>query len=206
VTAALALLAGLAVAAERPEHPTAALVGGGSAPGHWDAGASVGYPWQTTRLQVGLSGGWTPMVEVESALFTRNRPAVGVGLRWIDRSWRVTGEALAGWLLQSGTLARRGPSGELRVRASRAKGGVLPYLHLGSQHALLVDRTIVDTARGDEVTHALDHEWTLTGGLGCGFAIGRRWGLDLGLDLPWVDVPTVSIPGLHLGVQFGGGR
>lgn len=204
--AALVLLSGLATAADRPEHPTAALLGGGSAPGHWNAGASVGYPWQTTRLQVGLEGGWTPMVEVESALFTRTRPALGVGLRWIDRSWRVTGEVLAGWLLQTGTLARRGPSGELRIRASRAKGVVLPYAHAGTQHALLVNRTIVDTAQGDEVTRDLAHEWTLTGGFGCGFAIGERWGLDLGLDLPWVNVPNISIPGMHLGVQFGGGR
>lgn len=202
----LALWMSVAVAAERPAHPTAANLLGGSEVEHWDAAVSAGFPWLSARAQVGLPGGWTPLVEVQSALATRWQPAAGVGLRWVDRRWRVTGEALAGWLFQSGVLARKGPSAELRIKAGRAVGVLQPYAHAGTRHTLLWTKTTVDTVAGAEVSWQAGHEWTLTGGLGLGIAAGPSWGLDLGLDLPWVGVPTVSIPGVHLGAQFGGGR
>ena len=202
----LSMAVGLALAVERPDAPTAAVLTGGSAPGQWDASVSAGFPWFTARGQVGLKGGWTPIVEVQSALWTRWQPSAGVGLRWVDQRWRVSGEVLGGWLVQTGTLARRGPSGELRLKAGRAAGLWQPYLHAGSKHTLLMTRIRTDTADGDEVRWRAGHEWTLTGGVGTGIAVGRTWGLDVGMDLPWVGVPTLSIPGLHLGVVFGGGR
>ena len=46
------------------------------------------------------------------------------------------------------------------------------------------------------------HEWTLTGGLGLGIAAGPSWGLDWASTCRgWAS--TVSIPGVHLGAQFG---
>jgi hypothetical protein len=169
-------------------------------------GLSVGYPWTRLRVQRGLEGGWTPFVETDTALFTRWRPAVGVSLPWIDRRWRLSGEVTLGWLEQTGTLSERGPSGSLGLRMGRTRGRVVPYLHAGSEHTLLVDRVVVDTAQGDEVSHTARHAWTLTGALGLGVNLGKGWGMDVGLDLPWVDVPKPSIPGIHLGVQYGGGR
>lgn len=186
--------------------PTAAVLTGGSPNGRWDAGLSVGYPWTRLRVQRGVRGGLTPFIETDTALFTRWRPAVGVSLPWVDRDWRLSGEVTAGWLAQTGTLSEQGPSGSLGLRFGRTFGRVLPYLHAGSEHTLLVDRVIIDTAQGELVEDTARHAWTLTGALGVGVNIGRGWGLDVGLDLPWVDVPRVSIPGVHLGVQYGGGR
>lgn len=184
---------------------TGAVLTGGSAPGAWDVGAAVGFPWTRMRAQWGRSGGWTPLVEVDTALFSRWRPAVGVSLPWADGAWRVSGEVTAGWLEQTGTLSQRGPSASLGLRTGRALGRVLPYLHLGTEHTLLVDRLVVDTAEGDRTQDTVRHAWTLTGAVGVGIAISSRWGLDLGLDLPWVEPPRPSLPGLHLGVQLGGG-
>ncbi len=182
-----------------------AVLTGGSAPGSWDAGVAVGFPWTRMRLQRGLSGGWTPFVETDTALFTRWRPAVGVSLPWVDGTWRVSGEVTAGWLEQTGTLSQRGPSASLGLRTGRALGRVLPYLHLGTEHTLLVDRVVIDTASGEVVEDTAGHAWTLTGAFGVGIALSERWGLDLGIDLPWVEPPRPSLPGLHLGLQVGGG-
>lgn len=195
-----------ALSIARIESPTAAVLTGGSPRGRWDAGLAVGYPWTRLRVQRGLAGGWTPFVETDTALFTRWRPAVGVTLPWVDRTWRLSGEATLGWLEQTGTLSQRGPSGSLGMRFGKQYGRLLPYLHAGSEHTLLVDRVVIDTAQGDIVEDSARHAWTLTGALGLGVVLGKGWGLDVGLDLPWVDVPSVSIPGLHVGVQYGGGR
>lgn len=187
-----------------PRSPTASVLTGGSPDGRWDAGLSVGYPWTRLRVQRGLPGGWTPFVETDTALLTRWRPAVGVSLPWVDRHWRISGEATAGWLVQTGTLAESGPSASLGLRMGRAHGRVLPYLHAGSEHTVIVDRVVTSLAGGAErIDDTARHAWTLTGALGVGLALGRSWGLDLGLDLPWVDVPKVSIPGVHLGLQLG---
>lgn len=204
----LLALAGVALASDPAwsASPTSAVLTGASAPGQWDAGVALGYPWTRVRVQRGLEGGWTPFVEADTALFTRWRPAVGVSLPWIDRRWRLSGEATLAWLEQTGTLAERGPSGSLAVRLGRARGRVVPYLHAGTEHALLVDRVRVDTADGVVVEDTTRHAWTLTGAMGLGVALGPSWGLDVGLDLPWVDVPKPSIPGVHLALQLGGGR
>lgn len=202
--AAATAQAGVYGAEDKQGHPTRALLLGGSGEGHVNLGASGGTPWSTAAVHVGLAGGWTPLVEVQSAKFKRHQPALGVGKRWVDRRWRLTGEALAGWTLQGEPLPFRGPAAELRVKGGRAVGRVLPYLHLGVRGSRTVDR-VVDT-EGETLRQSARWETTLTGALGMGVLLSDRVGLDLGLDLPWVDVPKPSIPGAHLGVQVGLGR
>ena len=207
--AALLLGMGLAQAVDwsapvKQGHPTRALLLGGSGEGHWNAGGSVGYPWVTATTHVGLAGGWTPLVELQGASFARWQPAVGVGKRWIDRAWRVTGEGVVGWTLQGEPIPFRGPAAELRVKGGRAVGRFVPYLHLGWRSSRTVDH--VEDTTGTVLRESPRWETTLTGALGTGFVLTDRVGLDIGLDLPWVNVPNPSIPGLHLGVQGGWGR
>jgi hypothetical protein len=153
---------------------------------------------------MGLRQGWTPLVELQTARFRRVQPALGVGKRWIDQKWRVSGEGTLGWTLQGEPIPFRGPAAELRVKGGRAVGRFVPYMHLGIRSSRTEDR-VEDTA-GDVLRESVRWETTLTGALGTGFLLTDRVGLDVGLDLPWVDVPAPSIPGIHLGVQGGWGR
>jgi len=206
---ALVLGVGLAQAVDwqapiKQGHPTRALLLGGAGEGHWNAGASVGSPWVTAQAQVGLPGGWTPIAEVQGASLARWQPGLGVGKRWIDRDWRLTGEGVVGWTLQGEPIPFRGPAAELRMKGGRAVGRFVPYLHLGVRGSRTVDHT--EDTTGTVLRSSPRWETTFTGALGTGFVLGDRVGLDLGIDLPWVNVPAVSIPGVHLGVQAGWGR
>lgn len=182
------------------------LVGGGSRRGDWAVELSAGFPWQRLRGQLGVGWGLTPIVELDSVLGRRFRPALGLGLRWLDRPHaRITGEVLLGWDWQlTPELSRRGPNGELRVRMAFPVRRVAPYLVLGTRHTLLMDRTTVVAAGGDERSWSARQAWTLWGSLGLAIAINDHVGLDLGLDFPWVDPPTPSIPGAHVGLILGG--
>ena len=82
---------------DKQGHATRAVLLGGSGEGHWNAGGSVGAPWTTATVHYGLRGGWTPLAEIQTASFARWQPAIGVGKRWIDQRWRVTGEGTLGW-------------------------------------------------------------------------------------------------------------
>lgn len=184
------------------------LVGGGSRRGDWAVELSAGFPWQRVRAQLGVGRGLTPLVELDSVLGRRFRPAAGLGLRWIDRPHaRLTGEVLLGWDWQlTPELSKRGPNGELRLRLAFPFRRVAPYLVLATRHTLLMDRTTVTTAAGDEVSWSARHAWILWGQLGLAVAINEHVGLDLGVDLPWVEPPAFSIPGFHVGVILGGWR
>ena len=189
---------------DKQGHATRAVLLGGSGEGHWNAGGSVGAPWTTATVHYGLRGGWTPLAEIQAASFARWQPAIGVGKRWIDQRWRVTGEGTLGWTLQGDPIPFRGPAAELRVKGGRAVGRFVPYLHLGMRSSRTKDR--VETVSGEILREEARWETTLTGALGTGFLLTDQVGLDLGLDLPWVNVPNPSIPGIHLGVQAGWGR
>jgi hypothetical protein len=189
---------------DKQGHPTRAVLLGGSGDGQSNAALSAGTPWTTATLHHGLRGGWTPLVEVQTASFARWQPAVGVGKRWLDRRWRITGEGTLGWTLQGDPIPFRGPAAELRVKGGRAVGRFAPYLHLGVRGSRTEDRT--ETVSGEVLRASARWETTLTGALGTGFLLTDRWGLDAGLDLPWVNVPNPSIPGIHLGVHTGWGR
>jgi len=185
-------------------HPTRALLLGGSGEGHWNAGLSVGSPWVTATTQVGLRGGWTPIVEVQSASFARWQPAVGVGKRWIDRSWRLTGESVLGWTLQGEPVPFRGPAAELRMKGGRAVGRFVPYAHVGLRSSRTIDHT--EDTSGEVLRSSIRWETSFSGAVGTGLALGDRIGVDVGADLPWIDVPNPSLPGLHVGVHGGWGR
>ncbi len=181
---------------------------GVSSEGRWQASATAGYPWWGVRLQLGLRHGLSPVVEVQTALARRWRPAAGLSMLWVNLPrLRIGGEALFGWLFQAGELSRRGPNAELRVRVAVPLRRLAPYVMLGSQHTLLADRTTIVRPGGEERSWSLRGEWTGWGTVGLAIPITTRVGLDLGVDLTWVDAPeTIAIPGGHGGIIIGGFR
>lgn len=184
------------------------IVGTGArARGGWAAGLQLGWPWFGLRAQVGVASRLAVLLEVETALAQRWRPAVGLSLRWVDRPHvRLGGEVLLGWLAQGEPLVRRGPSGELRMRLAFPVGRVAPYLSLGTQHTALPDRTRVIGANGTDTQWSARHEWTPRASVGLAIVCTRHVAIDLGVDLAWVDAPrTIALPGFHLGALFGGG-
>ena len=187
--------------------PVDLVSGGARRRGAWAAGVQLGYPWFGVRAQVGVVPRLAILADLETALAQRWRPAIGIGLRWVDRPhFRLGGELLLGWLFQGEPLDRRGPNAEARVRLAVPVGRVAPYLTLGTQHTIMPDRTRIIRESGTTTDWSARHEWTLRASLGLVVVITRRVGIDLGIDLAWVDAPrSVGIPGLHLGVQFGGG-
>ncbi|MGB1276263.1 MAG: hypothetical protein ACPG77_10990, partial [Nannocystaceae bacterium] len=184
------------------------IVGGGSRKGTWAGAVQAGYPWQALRFQYGVHRTLTTLVEMDTALFRRFRPAVGLGLRWVDRPRvRLTGDILLGWLIQTGELDRRGPNGELRLHLAFPSGRVAPYLTLATRHTLLFDLTQIVTPNGVDTSWGVRHEWTPWATLGMAIAINQNIGVELGIDWPWVGAPMgISIPGFHASVLFGGGR
>lgn len=184
------------------------LATGNSRRGEWALELSAGFPWQRLRVQGGLGHRLSLAAELDSALGRRLRPALGLSLRWVDRPHvRLSGELLLGWQwVLTPELAARGPSGELRMRLAFPIRRVAPYLVLGSRHTLLPDRTTIVDAEGTRVDWSVRHRWTGWGSAGLVVALGQHVGLDFGLDFPWVDAPTPSIPGVHLGLVIGGWR
>lgn len=181
------------------------LAGGGGRPGDWAVELSGGWPWTRARAQLSLVHGLTPIVEFETALGRRFRPALGLGLRWVDLPHvRLSGEVLLAWLfVPVAELPKRGPQGELRVRLAFPVRRVAPYLTLGTRHAVFTDRTSIERATGTEVTRSYRHNWTGWASVGLVVAITDRVGIELGVDYPWVDYPTIPIPGFHGGIMFG---
>ncbi len=181
-------------------------IAGGAPKGVWTVGLQGGYPWQTLRGQVGIGKGLAPIVELETALFRRWRPSVGLSIASVNvPRFRLSGEVLFGWLVQLGAAKRLGPQGILRLRFTLPLGRAAPYLVLGTRHALLTDRSTVIRADGTETTRKIRHNWTGWATLGVAIALTDSIGIDIGLDWPWVDAPSVSIPGIHAGFWIGGG-
>ncbi|PRP90436.1 hypothetical protein ENSA5_65280 [Enhygromyxa salina] len=181
------------------------LVGGGGRPGDWAVELSGGWPWQRLRAQMSFAHGLTPLVELETALGRRWRPAVGLGLRWVDRPHvRLSGEVLFAWLFVTPeAVAKRGPQGELRLRLAFPVRRVAPYLTLGSRSTALVDRRRIEGATGIETSRSARHNWTGWATVGLAIAITEQVGVELGVDYPWVDYPTIPIPGFHAGLLLG---
>ncbi len=204
----MALLAGPSHGAP-PDSAAFDVVGGGSARGAWAVGLQGGWPWFEARAQVGLAKGWTPLLEVESALFRRWHASVGISRRMLDHPRRrITLEALLGWQVQTGVLAQRGPSGVFRMRALGLLGRVSPWVTLGGRHTLLFDRT--RTLRAEGTTTRFGARYRFSPQISTGLVVGLTpsVGVDVGIDWHFVDVQTtaVSLPGIHLGLQLGAGR
>lgn len=181
------------------------VMGGGSREGHWATGIQAGFPWQAVHVQYGLKDGWTPFVEVDSALLRRTQPSIGMALRWVDKPrFRLTGEALVGWQHQAGILPHSGPSLALRLRAAWVGRHILPYTAWTTRHTLLIDQTVLETASGSESTLTAQHRWDALAVVGMVIALGPQVGLELGLEYPYIDGSAVTLPGFHLGLQFGG--
>lgn len=206
------LQAGVSFAADPPKvelnRGITDAVAGAPARGDYVLSLQGGWAFSALRAQVGMTKRLALIGELESVLLLRNRPMLGVGMRWIDKpGFRMTGEALVGWLFQNSEEIRRGPNAELRVKMAVPLRRAVPYLVLGTRHALLPDLTTIERASGTDWYWTARHEWTPWATLGVGVAITRAWGLDLGINYGWVDAPnTIALPGFHLGLHYGGGR
>ncbi|HMY57163.1 MAG TPA: hypothetical protein PK472_02850 [Pseudomonadota bacterium] len=181
---------------------------GGPQKGMWGVSVQAGYPWFSLRTMYGVGHRLAPLFELETALGRRFTTSLGLSLAWVNRPhFRLSGEVLLGWMLQEGELARRGPSGELRLRAAFSVGRLIPYLVLGTRHAILPSRTQIERESGVDTTWTVRHEWTPWGTLGLGIRATTSLGVDVAIDYGWVDAPgSVAIPGAHVGLHFGGGR
>lgn len=180
------------------------VVGGGSKPYVWGIRLQGGYPWQALQVQVGLPGGLTPLVEIDTALFARTRPSVGLALRWLDiQNFRITGEVLLGWDIQVGDIAFQGPSIALRFRMMVYWSRVAIYLRLDTRHTFLFNQTVLDTNSGKQVTPSVEHRWSPWGGIGVAIRLFKNVSLDLEMVYPWIDAPAIGIPGFHAGLHVG---
>ena len=97
-----------------------------------------------------------------------------------------------------------GPSFEHRVHLSRSKGKVRPWLLLGGKHSFGYLRTEIETSTETLREDELQHELTFTGGMGVSMALSNGIALGVGLDIPWVDYPNISLPGAHLSLSYRG--
>lgn len=192
----------------RVGNPVADQLGGGADAGRWSVAVSGGWAWSALRGQYGFGSRLAALAQVETALGFRFQPAGGLGVRLLSHKHaRIAAEGLFGWLFQLGELEKRGPTLEARVRFAFPAGRVVPYVLLGTRHAILSDRTSIERASGSTSKYTVRHEWTPWLGAGLGAVITKNVGLELGLDYGWVDAPeTVVIPGFHLAVLVGGGR
>ena len=65
-------------------------------------------------------------------------------------------------------------------------------------------RTEIQTQDELLVEDTLQTEWTMTGSLGLAIGVHKGWELSLGLDLPWVNYPNITIPGAHIAIAYRG--
>lgn len=180
------------------------VVGGGSKPHVWGIRAQGGFPWQALQVQYGLPGGWTPFVEVDSALFVRTRPSLGLALRWIDwPRFRLTGEVMMGWDIQTGGLALQGPSLTLRMRMMVRWSRVALFLRLDTRHTFLFNQIVVDRASGTESRPALGYRCSPWAGVGMAIRLAKHISLDIEVVYPWLDAPAIGIPGFQAGLHIG---
>ena len=182
-------------------NPADSIGGGGKGTA---AHVQVGTAWQGIRIQHGFSQKWGWILEAQSVSWQRWQPSTGLSAIWYEGPVRITGSLLAGWLLQSGPFPRNGPSAEARIQFSRPLGRIRPWLLLGTKHSIGYLRTEIQTQEELLVEDTLQTEWTMTGSMGLAFGIHKGWELGLGLDLPWVNHPNISIPGAHLSIAYRG--
>ena len=123
---------------------------------------------------------------------------------WYDGPARITGSVLGGWLIEDSAFPWNGPSAEARIQLSKPYGRVRPWLLLGSKHSLGLARIETQTRSELLIEQTLESEWTLTGSMGLSIAIASGFEAGLGVDLPWLRVPNITIPGFHLSLSYRG--
>ncbi|MCP4873614.1 MAG: hypothetical protein GY898_33425 [Proteobacteria bacterium] len=204
----LLLAAGPGLAADAPDAASFDALGGGHDRGDVTLALQGGWPRLSLRGQVGAGARLAPVLEIEATPSWRIEPSLGVGISLLRRpEGRLSTEVLLGWHAQHGALAQRGPSAVARVRVMGTARRIGFWLAIGTRHTLLFDRTTVRRSSGEEVSWSARHRWSphLAGGFV--WAVHRNVGVEVGLDWTFVDVEVVaiSLPGIHVGLQFGGG-
>ena len=184
--------------------PAADSIGGGGKglAGH----VKTGFPWQELHVQYGWNKKWGGMLQTQTALFKRWQPSIGVFRIWHEKSWRITGAFLGGWLLEDSAYPWNGPSIEARLQAAKPYGKFRPWVLLGSKHSFGWVRTEIQTQSGLLTEHDAQSEWSLTGSMGFSAAVHRGLEAGLGLDFPWIRVPSIAIPGIHLSLSYRGAK
>ena len=182
-------------------HPADAIGGGGKGTA---AQVRVGTWWQELRIQHGFTSRWGVVVEAQTASWNRWQPSLGIFSTWYDGPIRLTGTVLGGWLYQSGPIPRNGPSVEARLQLSKPIGRFRPWLLLGTKHSFGYQRNEIQTVEETLIEDSLQMEWTLTGNLGLAIGIHKEWEMGLGLDFPWVNYPSITIPGAHISIAYRG--
>ena len=156
-------------------------------------------------MQWGLSDLWGLSMGLESAGWKRQLPYLAARRLWYEgASWTISGAMSAGWIWQEGVLEQSGPHSELSLLLARSADKVTPYLNLGMRGMLYLERETLDTMTGIEERLLHESALTLTGDLGLGWSLGQHLVMDVGMDLDWVEVPSISIPGFY--VALSGGR
>ena len=151
------------------------IVGGGSPEGAWALGLSGGYPWSSFRAQLGMRGGLTPLLSLETALFARWEPTVGFSGRIIDRPrGRLSAELLVGWTVETGEFPKNGPHALARLRVMGILGRVAPWFSVATGHNVYVHETIRIDATGEESSLSASHEWAPVIEAGVAIAITKR--------------------------------
>ena len=163
----------------------------------------VGYPWTRTYLNYEMTEKLSVYGFFEQASSKRMQPNMGLSLQWIDRKWDVHGDVLVGSVLQNAQIIKKGPSAELRITTQKSEGNVRPWTYLGVKESMFTDLWSIESSSGMREEKMRSYELTLTGASGVDFWVGD-WRIGLGLDLPWIDVPTPSIPGMHVQIGRGG--
>lgn len=158
----------------------------------------AGMPWHQLRIHTPLPKSFNLVGEYQVADYTRHQFFLGINQKYIDQKWRLTGDVFGGYLRQNGQLSQQGVTGELRLRAGRTTGKIQPWFTLGSHHLLLRNETIVQKESGDERSIEAEHIWSLTGSFGLLTPLPKNLSLVTGIDLPWINVPNPSIPGIHI--------
>lgn len=182
-------------------NPADSIGGGGKGTA---AHIQVGTAWQGFRVQHGFSDTWGWLVEAQSVSWQRWQPSVGLSAIWYEGPMRITGTILGGWLTQTGPFPWNGPSAEARIQISRPYGRVRPWLLLGSKHSMGYLRTEIQTQDELLIDDTLLTEWTMTGSMGLAIGVHKGWEINLGLDMPWVNYPNITIPGAHVAIAYRG--
>jgi len=163
----------------------------------------TGFPWTRAQITQGFGKRGAFIGLYETASFTRHQLAGGLSYRWLDKGWAIDTDLLVGATLQGGPNPQKGTSAETRIKIQKNKGRIQPWLNLGVRPTLLVNQFDIDASDGPRTEYSVDYKLSYSAGLGLDWRSPKGWGIGLGFDLPQIDTPSISIPGLHLSVSWG---